>query len=55
MDSAMAEFVDRDLHLVKKAVAIAILAIERRPGTFPVFFGPSGHEGFARSAYKVRY
>jgi Xaa-Pro aminopeptidase len=34
MDSAMAEFVDRDLHLVKKAVAIAILAIERQPGTF---------------------
>jgi hypothetical protein len=30
----MAEFVDRDLHLVKKAVAIAILAIERQLGPF---------------------
>lgn len=28
----MAEFRDRDLHLVKKALAIAVLAIERRPG-----------------------
>jgi hypothetical protein len=30
----MAEFIDRDLHLVKKALAIAILAIERQPGPF---------------------
>ncbi|MFD1911320.1 hypothetical protein [Halodurantibacterium flavum] len=28
----MAEFRDRDLFLVKKALAIAILAIERQPG-----------------------
>lgn len=28
----MAEFRDRDLHLVKKALAIAVLAIERQPG-----------------------
>lgn len=30
----MAEFIDRDLHLVKKALAIAILAIGRQPGPF---------------------
>ena len=31
----MAEFVLRDLHLVKKALAIAVLAIERQqPGPF---------------------
>jgi hypothetical protein len=30
----MAQFVDRDLHLVKKALAIAILAIKRQPGPF---------------------
>ena len=28
----MAEFKDRDLHLIKKALAIAVLAIERQPG-----------------------
>ena len=28
----MAEVIDRDLHLVKKALAIAILAIERQLG-----------------------
>lgn len=28
----MAEFRDRDLYLVKKSLAIAILAIERQPG-----------------------
>ena len=28
----MAQFKDRDLHLVKKALAIAVLAIERQPG-----------------------
>ncbi|WP_395698488.1 hypothetical protein [Methylocella sp.] len=28
----MAEFTGRDLHLVKKALAIAVLAIERQPG-----------------------
>jgi hypothetical protein len=28
------EFVDRDLHLVKKALAIAVVAIERQPGPF---------------------
>ena len=28
----MAEFTGRDLHLVKKALAIAALAIERQPG-----------------------
>ncbi|MGX1199412.1 hypothetical protein [Parvibaculum sp. MBR-TMA-1.3b-4.2] len=27
----MAEFKDRDLHLVKKTLAIAVLAIERQP------------------------
>jgi hypothetical protein len=30
----VAEFSDRDLHLVKKALAIAVLAIERQPGPF---------------------
>jgi hypothetical protein len=30
----MAEFHDRDLHLVKKALAIATLAIERQPGPY---------------------
>ena len=30
----MATFSDRDLHLVKKALAIAVLAIERQPGPF---------------------
>lgn len=30
----MAEFGGRDLHLVKKALAIAVLAIERMPGPF---------------------
>ena len=30
----MAEFFKRDLHLVKKALAIAVLAIERQPGPF---------------------
>ena len=30
----MANLADRDLHLVKKALAIAVLAIERQPGPF---------------------
>jgi hypothetical protein len=30
----VAEFTGRELHLVKKALAIAVLAIERRPGPF---------------------
>lgn len=30
----MAEFTGRDLHLVKKALAIAVLTIEREPGPF---------------------
>lgn len=30
----MAEFKGRDLHLVKKALAIAVLVIERMPGPF---------------------
>jgi hypothetical protein len=30
----VAEFVGRELHLVKKALAIATLAIERQPGAF---------------------
>ena len=30
----MAEFTGRDLHLMKKALAIAVLAIERQPGPF---------------------
>lgn len=30
----MAEITGRDLHLVKKALAIAVLAIERQPGPF---------------------
>ena len=30
----MTEFAGRDLHLVKKALAIAVLAIERMPGPF---------------------
>ena len=30
----MAEFTGRELHLVKKALAIAVLAIERQPGEF---------------------
>jgi hypothetical protein len=30
----VAQFHDRELHLVKKALAIAVLAIERQPGPF---------------------
>ena len=30
----MEEFTGRDLHLVKKALAIAVLAIDRQPGPF---------------------
>ena len=30
----MTEFTGRDLHLVKKALAIPVLAIERQPGPF---------------------
>jgi hypothetical protein len=30
----MTEFTGRDLHLVKKALAIAVLSIERQPGPF---------------------
>lgn len=30
----MAEFTGRDLYLVKKALAIAVLTIEREPGPF---------------------
>jgi hypothetical protein len=30
----MAEFRDRDLHLIKKALAIAVLVIERQSGAF---------------------
>ncbi len=30
----MAKFTGRDLHLVKKALAIAVVAIERQPGPF---------------------
>jgi len=30
----MAEITGRELHLVKKALAIAVLAIERQPGPF---------------------
>lgn len=30
----MAKFTGRDLHLVKKALTIAVLAIERMPGPF---------------------
>ena len=33
-DEVVAEFRDRDLHLVKKALAIAVMAIERQPGPF---------------------
>jgi hypothetical protein len=33
-EGAIAEFTGRDLHLVKKALAIAVLAIERQPGPF---------------------
>jgi hypothetical protein len=32
--SGMAEFKGRELHLVKKALAVAVLAIERQPGPF---------------------
>jgi hypothetical protein len=30
----MADFTGRDLHLVKKALAIAVLAIKQQPGPF---------------------
>lgn len=30
----MAELTGRDLHLIKKALSIAVLAMERRPGPF---------------------
>ena len=33
----MAAFRDRELHLVKKALAIAVLTIERQPGPFQSF------------------
>lgn len=33
----MAEFTGRELHLVKKALAIAVLAIERMPGPYQSF------------------
>jgi hypothetical protein len=33
-ENTMPEFAARDLHLVKKALAIAVLAIERQPGPF---------------------
>jgi hypothetical protein len=33
-ESTITEFTARDLHLVKKALAIAVLAIERQPGPF---------------------
>jgi hypothetical protein len=33
----MAEFSARDLHPVKRALAIAVLAIERQPGDFQPF------------------
>jgi hypothetical protein len=33
----MAEFILRDLHLVKEALAIAVLAIERQPGPYQSF------------------
>lgn len=32
--SVRCEFTGRDLHVVKKALAIAVLAIERMPGPF---------------------
>jgi hypothetical protein len=31
---AVAEFTDREIHLVKKALAIAVLTIERQSGRF---------------------
>ena len=31
----MAGLTERDLQLIKKALAIAVLAIERQPGRFP--------------------
>jgi hypothetical protein len=30
----MAELIGRELHLIKKALAISVLAMERRPGPF---------------------
>jgi hypothetical protein len=33
-ENTMPEFAARDLHLVKKALAVAVLAIERQPGPF---------------------
>ena len=44
----MAEFTGRDLHLVKKALAIAVLAIERQPGPFQSASDQSDYEGAAR-------
>ena len=35
--TAWPSFRGRDLHLVKKALAIAVLAIERQPGEFQPF------------------
>jgi hypothetical protein len=32
--SVVADFNGRELHLIKKALAIAVLAIERQPGPF---------------------
>lgn len=44
----MAEFAGRDLHLVKKALAIAALAIEEQPGPFQSSSAFERHEGIAR-------
>lgn len=33
----MPDFTGREMHLVKKALAIAVLAIERQPGPFQSF------------------
>jgi hypothetical protein len=42
----MAQFKDRDLHLVKKALAIAVLEIERQPGPFQSASDQAGMKAF---------
>jgi len=44
---AVAEFTDRKLHLVKKALAIATLA-RKAARSVPIDIGPSRYEGAAR-------
>ena len=45
----MAEFTGRDLHLLKKALAIAVLVIERQPAPFRSVSDQSGMKALLES------